>query len=305
MDKSEKFKTKRSGGYSQRQLRRIVKKLTEEDCENVLGKLKSDGKNKNKFDDETLESDISDCSSSTETSSNDETESSSLHQESLIVDTVSYLPMDCEGTFTSNKAQFSSTEVGDGGVYEDVNEQFLFSDDSSDLSSEETSYGIFNSSSECSTDDCEGLSEEFTDNTSTLGEIFKNKIRQWALKFHITLIALSALLFILQPIVNFPLPLDARTLLGTLRHVNISHISDGNYYHFGLKRAVKNILKRNKKMGKTKDEVKLCFNIDGLPIFKSAKEGFWLILCSEINAHEVYPVGAYFGKKNLPTPTSF
>lgn len=74
MDKSEKFKTKRSGGYSQRQLRRIVKKLTEEDCENVLGKLKSDGKNKNKFDDETLESDISDCSSSTETSSNDETE---------------------------------------------------------------------------------------------------------------------------------------------------------------------------------------------------------------------------------------
>lgn len=139
------------------------------------------------------------------------------------------------------------------------------------------------------------MADEFVKDDSSIGEIFKRNLRQWAIKFHITLVALSALLLLLQPVVNFSLPLDARTLLGTVRQVNISEIGGGEYYHFGLKRAIKAILREYRKKGKEVKDVKLMCNIDGLPIFKSTKKGLWLILCSEINGEGVYPVGAYFG----------
>lgn len=106
-----------------------------------------------------------------------------------------------------------------------------------------------------------------------IGEnFFKNKLRQWALKFHITLIALSAFLLLLQSFVAFQLPLDGRTVIGTMRNVHISKMNSGEYYHFRLKRAVQSILRSYKKMGKNLDEIKLAVNIDGLPIFKASKE---------------------------------
>lgn len=83
--------------------------------------------------------------------------------------------------------------------------------------------------------------------------------------------------------------------MGTLRKVNISEMSDGQYHHFGLKRAIEGILREYKREGKKIDEIKLMFNVDGLPVFNSTKKGLWLILCSEMNARGVYPVGAYFG----------
>lgn len=145
-------------------------------------------------------------------------------------------------------------------------------------------------------EDNEDNDEEFAEESSSAGGFFKNKLRQWAIKFNVTLIALSALLLILQPIVNFHLPLDARTLLGTLRKVNISEMGDGEYYHFGLKRAVEAIIRENRRIGRKVDKLELTFNIDGLPIFNSTTKGLWLILCSEINSQGVYPVGAFFGK---------
>lgn len=43
---------------------------------------------------------------------------------------------------------------------------------------------------------------------------FKINLHRWALLFHITLTALTALLLLLKPIVPFSLPADARTLMG-------------------------------------------------------------------------------------------
>lgn len=88
---------------------------------------------------------------------------------------------------------------------------------------------------------------------------------------------------------NEVLPLDARTLLGTVRKVNISNIGEGEYYHFGLKRAIKVILREYERMGKSVEELSLLFNIDGLPIFKSSKEGFRIILCSDMNKKMYIP----------------
>lgn len=175
------------------------------------------------------------------------------------------------------------------------NNELLESSSECSSGDDESSDSCCDQSSNISIDGSEDMINELTDNSLTIGEIFRNKLQQWALKFQVSLIALTALLMLLQPIVNFPLPLDARTLMGTLRQVHISQISNGEYYHFGLRRAIQSIFREYKRTGKPIKEVRLMFNIDGLPIFKSTKKHLWLILCSEVDAQGVYPVGAYYG----------
>lgn len=80
-----------------------------------------------------------------------------------------------------------------------------------------------------------------TENT-TNERLLKEAIRDWALKFHITLVALSALLLLLEVIFNVNLPVDGRTLLGTLKICKVTEIKGRTYHHFGLQRAIKNIL---------------------------------------------------------------
>lgn len=198
--------------------------------------------------------------------------------------------------YRTDSSTNSEQNYGEYNKCQCSNEEFL----DSDVSSEGSEYSFTDSElTEDSTEKGEENKDinESLDEELNVGNVFKNKLRKWALKFHITLIALSALLLILQPLVSFPLPIDARTLLGTLRKVNISNMGCGEYYHFGVKRCVKSIIDGYKRMGKNVDEIKLVFNIDGLPIFKSSKESLWLILCSEINSQEVYPIGAYYGNK--------
>lgn len=147
--------------------------------------------------------------------------------------------------------------------------------------------------------------DDFIQDECGVGNIFQRKLRQWALLFHISLVALTALLLLLKSVINFPLPLDARTLMGTVRKVKISQMHKGEYHHFGLERAVRGILKEFSNQRKPINEVKLIFNIDGLPISRSGSEGLWLILCSEINGDAVYPVGAFYGKKKPNNANEF
>lgn len=146
----------------------------------------------------------------------------------------------------------------------------------------------------------------FDDSASSIHNNFKNNLRKWAIVFHISLIALTSLLFLLQSVVNFPLPLDARTLLGTIRNVKVSQMgSDGTFHHFGSERTVRGILQDNKSKGKTIEKIKLVFNIDGLPIYNSGTDRIWLILCAEINGDLVYPVGAFYEKKKSDDTNEF
>ncbi|XP_043467520.1 uncharacterized protein LOC122501822 [Leptopilina heterotoma] len=122
-------------------------------------------------------------------------------------------------------------------------------------------------------------------------------LRDWALMYKITLVALTALLLILRNYTQHSyLPMDARTLLKTERNTETSQFGGGEYLHFGLERAVRSILREYKRKGITLNHVRLGINVDGLPIFKSTNEGLWLILCSELNSKQVYPVGAFFGR---------
>ncbi|XP_043478375.1 uncharacterized protein LOC122512027 isoform X2 [Leptopilina heterotoma] len=145
-------------------------------------------------------------------------------------------------------------------------------------------------------DDLELSDFLYRDETPVKENTFSAKLREWALKFHITLIALSALLLLLR-VFDSSLPVDARTLLGTLRKTECAEMSDGVYHHFGLERAVENILIERRNKGVQDQKVKLMINVDGVPISNSGKNTFWLILCSEVNSEIVYPVGAFYGTK--------
>ena len=91
-----------------------------------------------------------------------------------------------------------------------------------------------------------------------------------------------ALLGVLKSKYDPTLPSDARTLLETPTSISsIKEISGGKYYHFGLKNVLDCFLSRIdfhsldmlRKYG-----CSMRINVDGLSIFTSPKDQFWLIL---------------------------
>ena len=69
-------------------------------------------------------------------------------------------------------------------------------------------------------------------------ESLKKDLRNWANCHNITLSALSDLTFVLSPYVNESLPRDARTLKGSERKLVVKSLSNGEYFHFGLRRGI-------------------------------------------------------------------
>ena len=104
----------------------------------------------------------------------------------------------------------------------------------------------------------------------------REKLKQWASTFGITLVAVTALLSILR--VHHPeLPKDARTLLGTQKKIAVHALGGGEYHHFGLAKGILSKL-NSIHLPSSLQTIRLQFNIDGLPIFKSSKVQFWPIL---------------------------
>ena len=65
------------------------------------------------------------------------------------------------------------------------------------------------------------------------------------------------------------LPKDARTLLRTPRDIGIYQKCGGEYCYFGIQKGIEQILLQNRY--DHSNILKLVFNIDGLPLFKSAE----------------------------------
>lgn len=102
------------------------------------------------------------------------------------------------------------------------------------------------------------------------------KLRFWAIKHNITRNALCDLLKILISFGLTWLPSDARTLLHTPQRTSLINISNGQSWYNGIEKNLRRIfenLDRNMKLS-------LNFNVDGLPLFKSAKKEFWPILAN-------------------------
>ena len=116
-----------------------------------------------------------------------------------------------------------------------------------------------------------------TDVPSDNGEEIKSKLAAWAVKHKITRDCLNDLMFILSN-EGYELPKDARTLLRTQVKFDISQICGGEFIYFGIEQGVQNIILHTQFV--LESEIKLLFNIDGLPLFKSSSTQLWPILCS-------------------------
>lgn len=101
-------------------------------------------------------------------------------------------------------------------------------------------------------------------------------IRLWALKHNITRNALTELLKILISIGLTWLPSDARTLLETPQNNQLEDLANGKFWYNGIQTNLRRIFRTLS----TNINILLNFNIDGIPLFNSAKHEFWPILAN-------------------------
>lgn len=132
------------------------------------------------------------------------------------------------------------------------------------------------------------------------------QLRQWAVEYQISHTALNSLLAILRKNYDTSLPLDARTLLLTPAKESslIKNICGGQYYHFGLYKAVNDFLSKisDLKSLQILENLGLSMkvNCDGIPLHRSSKAQFWPILavfsCEGMETkHSPVIVGIFYG----------
>lgn len=137
--------------------------------------------------------------------------------------------------------------------------------------------------------------EEYSDEPQPTLQI---KIAQWSQQYQITREAGSSLLKLLQPY-HPELPLDSRTLLGTLRNVECKNLCGGKYYYFGLINTLKKAITST-----TSKHLDLHINVDGLPLYKSSSDQLWPILIT-VNDSQPLALAIFYGKTKPNDITSY
>ncbi|CAH1102780.1 unnamed protein product [Psylliodes chrysocephalus] len=156
------------------------------------------------------------------------------------------------------------------------------------------------------------VSVEFNQNKSNLANIDDSQsnlrllLRKWALKNKVSHVAVRDLLHILTPL-HPQLPLDPRSLLDTpvTNLSNYKKFNNGEYCYFGIE----NFLQKSDVINtipKDVSDIKISFNIDGLPLFHSSSLQFWPILgLIKLKNDQVkfdpFVIGIYCGKSK-PEP---
>ena len=92
------------------------------------------------------------------------------------------------------------------------------------------------------------------------------------------------------------LPRDIRTLRKTPRKVVVEHICGGTYFHFGLEKGIASRLSEllNRKV-LFSSLLEILINADGLPLFKSTRQEFWVLLALIKGDNQPTPVGVFSG----------
>ena len=135
--------------------------------------------------------------------------------------------------------------------YDDDSKMTIYDDEDSEMTnSDDEDSGITNSDDDIydllstSRQNHEELPEDITISSceGSLNDNLENDLRNWAHKFGLSLITVSALLCFLKNYVGV-LPADARTLMNTpISVIYIIQIAPGNCFHYGFKKAIQNIL---------------------------------------------------------------
>lgn len=98
----------------------------------------------------------------------------------------------------------------------------------------------------------------------------REELRAWACKYNVTGLAFTALLRILTE-QNIQLPSDARSILHTPRSSIVRKCGNGDYFHYGLRRA---LIEQLQSGINVEYNIYLNLNIDGLPLTKSSNSQF-------------------------------
>lgn len=128
----------------------------------------------------------------------------------------------------------------------------------------------------------EGIISNETSTTSVQSGIqineysLRDDLSNWANEYRISKRAINSLLSILKSSGMNSLPNDYRTLLQTPVNVEISNVAGGEFWYNGLEKSLRIIFATIDK----DISIRLNFNIDGLPIYKSSKVTFHPILAS-------------------------
>ncbi|XP_036151365.1 uncharacterized protein LOC114255611 isoform X1 [Monomorium pharaonis] len=141
-----------------------------------------------------------------------------------------------------------------------------------------------------------------SENTHLVNSDFEKGFAVWATKYQIPHNALKALLEKLRQHSCFStLCVDPRSLLKTPRTQTIRVVEPGIYHHFGLLNCLSDALTLQTDI----DCVRICINVDGLPLSKSSQQQFWPILGSIIPYNNVFMIGLYHGNKKPADVNNF
>lgn len=130
---------------------------------------------------------------------------------------------------------------------------------------------------------------------------FANYLRRWAVTNKISHKAMNELLPFLKLNGHQNLPNDCRSFLGTPRKIVTQQMGNGLFWYGGIKKCLsKTILLHGSTFP---NEIKLNFNMDGLPLYKSSKTEFWPILMGVANKLSISPmvVAIYCGVGKPPS----
>lgn len=101
-----------------------------------------------------------------------------------------------------------------------------------------------------------------------------DRLRTWALEFHLTQRAVSSLLKILKSFGMHFLPKDCRTLMRTPQWIQIEKTAGGKFWYNGIRNAFGAIFSKLS----SNLSIEMNINADGLPLFKSSPIELWPIL---------------------------
>ncbi|XP_031330642.1 uncharacterized protein LOC116161619 isoform X2 [Photinus pyralis] len=123
---------------------------------------------------------------------------------------------------------------------------------------------------------------------------YTSKLRQWALEENISHKSLNKLL-VLQREHNLTVPKDARSLLRTPRTVAMKKLGSGQFYYFGIKNTLLQLIEHNNLSIRKSFIFEITVNFDGLPLSKSSNSSFWPILIGFENFEPLKRVVAIVG----------
>jgi hypothetical protein len=147
--------------------------------------------------------------------------------------------------------------------------------------------------------DGDELEDDTFDNLLTESEKCANILQKLAIKHSPTQSFMSDLLVSLKKEFFPELPKDARTLMKTPTKCNITAMGDGKFFYTGIKFHLDRIFASHNYCDI--DAIKLSFNVDGIPLYKSKNVSFTPILCSVKEfAHPPFVVALHCGSSKPP-----